>query len=449
MGMTLQIDQACWLGDDGRFHHGSIVIRDGRIVQLDVQGNGGPSPEGSTLSSIPWMPSDGQFDARGLYIVPGLIDAHVHLREPGQEYKEGIANGTAAALKGGVTTVLDMPNNQPPITTRERLDQKRELFAQKSHVNYGLFLQAVLGSPLPAPPEAAGVKIYMAKSSELEALTDVEALAAAMRGQRRVVIHAEDEREFSMVWKHSFHSVEKSSHDRRRPRVAIQRALSTIERAFLQLPESERPRLIIAHCSTIDEVEWVKRMKRLGQDVWAETCPHYFLLTREDALLEGSRLQVNPPIRSEADRVAILKAVQDGTIDFISTDHAPHTPEEKADAKAPPSGIAGVEWLGPILLSMAIRGELSWKRYLELSSQKAAACFGLKGRGAIAEGNGADLKFWDSGPVAPTPVVTRAACNPYPRFDFTARIRAVCVEGQPAWIDGRLQDAVRGREVTT
>jgi len=448
MGMTLQIDNACWLGEDGCFHHGSIVIRDGRIEQLDIQGSCTPSQEGSSLSQLPWQPADQRFDARGLFIVPGLIDTHVHLREPGQEHKEGIANGTAAALKGGVTTVLDMPNNRPPITTRERLDQKRELFAQKSHVNYGLFLQAVLGSPLQAPPEAAGVKIYMAQSSELEALNDVDSLADAMRGQLRVVVHAEDEREFSMVWKHSFHSMETSSHHGRRPRVAVQRALTTIERAFLALPLEQRPRLIIAHCGTIDEVEWIKRMKRLGHDVWAETCPHYFLLTQEDYTREGSRLQVNPPLRSEADRSAILKAVQDGTIDFIATDHAPHLPEEKEDA-SPPSGIAGIEWLGSVLLSMAMRGEISWKRYLELSGQQAATCFGLKGRGGIVEGNWADLTFVDCGPGAPAPVVTRAAFHPYSRFDYTVRIRAVCVEGRPAWIDGRLQDAVRGSEVTT
>jgi len=448
MGMILQIDNACWLGLDGCFQHGSIIIRDGRIEQLDVQGSCAPSREGSSLSQLPWQSADQRFDARGLFIVPGLIDSHVHLREPGQAYKEGIANGTAAALKGGITTVLDMPNNRPSITTLERLDQKRELFAKKSYVNYGLFLQAVLGSPLQAPPEAAGVKIYMAQSSELEALNNVDSLADAMRGQLRVVVHAEDEREFSMVWKQSFHSVEKSSHHSRRPRVAVQRALATIERAFLSLPAGQRPRLIIAHCATIDEVEWIKRMKRLGHDIWAETCPHYFLLTQEDYTREGSRLQVNPPLRSEADRAAVLKAVQDGTIDFISTDHAPHLPEEKADTEAPPSGIAGIEWLGPILLSMAMRGELSWNRYLELSGQQAAKCFSLKGRGGIAKGNWADLTFVDSGPVTPAPVVTHAAFHPYSHFDCAARVRAVCVEGRPGWIDGRLQDAVRGREVT-
>ncbi len=470
--MKLQIQNACWLGDDGWFHWGTMFLDGGRIAKLQSDYASDDPAKGVVPSALRWTAAARRIDAEGLFIVPGLIDAHVHLREPGQLHKEGILNGTAAALKGGVTTVLDMPNNRPPCTTLELFDQKRKLFAQKSRVNYGLFLQAVAGGPV-APPNAAGVKVFMAKGSELEAIRDAAGLEEIFRAQRRVILHAEDERKFFHTVEKSFPQCGKSEdesgrhggrpsmegrapsrpdwvHHLRRPRAAVRAALKTIEMAWRRVPAGERPRLVIAHCSTVDEIEWVGRMKRLGHDVWAETCPHYFLMNEEDYLHEGSRLQVNPPLRSDEDRAAIWEAVKNGGINFVSTDHAPHLPKEKADPVAPPSGIAGIEWLGPILLTMAKRGEISWKRYLEIAGQNAASCYGIEGRGGIREGAWADLAFVEA--IKKTKgldetVVTRAAWHPYANFDFCARIRATMVNGKAAWVDGRVRRGVKGMEV--
>ncbi len=442
MGMKFQIDDACWLGDDGWFHRGTIRIANGRIAKLESD-FAADAPCGDEI------------------VVPGLIDAHVHLREPGQAYKEGIANGTAAALKGGVATVLDMPNNRPPIATRESFEKKRALFAHKARVNYGLFWQATDGGE-PAPETAAGAKIYMAQSSSLPAIGDADALARIFRIQDLVVVHAEDERRF-------FHNVEKSrgrhggrpsmegrapsrpdlTHHLRRPRAAVLAALTSLEIALRKTPAKARPRLVVAHCSTVEELAWVRKMKRAGHDVWAETCPHYFLLTEEDYLRRGAALQVNPPLRSEEDRAAIYEAVKNGGIDFVSTDHAPHAPAEKAAAN-PPSGIAGLEWLGPILLTLAKRGEISWKRYLELSGQNAARCFKIADRGGIRVGAWADLAFVALGRAAKgarEKVATRAKFHPYAEFDFAARVRATMINGQMAWSEGRARPVVRGKEV--
>ncbi len=238
-------------------------------------------------------------------------------------------------------------------------------------------------------------------------------------------------------------------HHLRRPRAAVRAALKSIETAWRRVPAKNRPRLVIAHCSTVDEIEWVARMKRLGHDVWAETCPHYFLLTEADYLRVGSRYQVNPPLRSEEDRAAIYEAVKNGGIDFVSTDHAPHLPKEKA-SESPPSGIAGIEWLGPILLTLAKRGEISWKRYLELSGGNAAECYGIEDRGGIREGAWADLVFAEAvkkTATADEKIVTRAAWHPFPDFEFTARLRAAMVNGQLAWADGKARRGRHGREV--
>lgn len=429
MGMKFQIDDACWLGDDGWFHRGTIRIADGRIAKLE---------------------SDFASDAPGgdKIVVPGLIDAHVHLREPGQAYKEGIANGTAAALKGGVATVLDMPNNRPPIATRELFEKKRALFAHKARVNYGLFWQAPDGGE-PAPETAAGAKIYMAQSSSLPAIGDADALARIFRVQDLVVVHAEDERRFFHGVEKTFPQCGKLSHHLRRPRTAVLAALASLEIALRKTPAKARPRLVLAHCGTVEELAWVRKMKRAGYDVWAETCPHYFLLTEEDYLRRGAALQVNPPLRSAEDRAAMYEAVRNGGIDFVSTDHAPHAPAEKA-GQNPPSGIAGIEWLGPILLTLAKRGEITWKRYLELSGQNAARCFGIEGRGGIREGAWADLAFvaFDkTAKPAREKVATRAQFRPYAEFDFAARVRAMRINGQAAWSEDRARPGVRGKEV--
>ena len=448
--MKLQIDNACWLGADGWFHRGTMHLAAGRIAKLE-SGFASDSPAAGTVPKVLcWGAAARRIDAGGLFIVPGLIDAHVHLREPGQAYKEGIANGTAAALKGGVTTVLDMPNNQPPITTLELFEKKRTLFAHKSRINYGLFLQATDGGPR-APRNAAGMKLYLAKSSSLDAINDIGALARIFRAQDLVVVHAEDERRFFHTVEKSFPQCGKLVHHLRRPRTAVLAALKSIETAWRKTPAKQRPRLVIAHCSTADEVEWVRRLKRAGQDVWAETCPHYFLLTEQDYLERGGVLQVNPPLRSEEDRAAICEAVKNGGIDFISTDHAPHAPAEKA-GENPPSGIGGIEWLGPVLLTLAKRGEISWSRYLELSGRNAAQCYGIQDRGGITEGAWADLAFVESGKWkrgTRERIVTRAGYQPYANFDFAARVRATMVNGQVAWRDGRSRPGVRGREVFT
>ena len=457
--MKVQIQNACWLGDDGWFHWGTMFLDGGLIAKLQSDYASDDPAKGPVPASLRWSAGARRIDAEGMFIVPGLVDAHVHLREPGQVHKEGIANGTAAALKGGVTTVLDMPNNRPPCTTLELFEQKRELFAQKSRVNYGLFMQAVAGGPV-VPAHAAGVKVFMAKGSELEAIRDAAGLGEIFRAQRRVVVHAEDEKKFSTQWKNNsevFHTMEKMFpqcgklfHHVKRPRAAVRAALKNIETAWRRVPAGERPRLVIAHCSTVDEIEWAARMKRLGHDVWAETCPHYFLMNEEDYLREGARLQVNPPLRSEEDRLAIWEAVKNGGIDFVSTDHAPHLQKEKDDPESPPSGIAGIEWLGPMLLTLAKRGEISWKRYLEIAGGNAASCYGIEGRGGIREGAWADLVFVNprkKGEVAEEKIVTRAAWHPYANFEFSARIRAVMVNGKVAWVDGRARRGVKGMEV--
>ncbi len=411
-----------WLDPTGSWQRGDLRLRDGRIAEIGAKLGG----------------DDEVLDAGGLRALPGAIDPHVHLRAQGQDYKEGLLHGARAALAGGVTCLLDMPNNQPPCSTLARLAAKQALFRKRCACNWGLQGHATPGSTLPVAGMAA-LKIYMAKSSKLPAIVDTAVLVELMGRYPRVAFHAEDETAFVDA---------DLPHHERRPREAITRALTSIETALLALPRAQRPRVVICHASTTDELAWLRRMKDAGHDVWGETCPHYLAFTQDDLLREGARFQVNPPIRSAADREALQQGLADGTIDFLATDHAPHALTEKAGAQ-PPSGIASVEWLLPFATGLVTRGLVSWRRLQELCTLNAAACYGIAQRDGIRVGQVADLVLLaPRSEVAPrTAPITRAGWTPFAQDDFDLAVHTTLGAGRLAYQDGRWPDASPGEEL--
>lgn len=424
---------AKWIAPGGKVEKGHLEVREGRLRL---------HPDSFCV------PFDApHFNVRGHLLLPGLIDPHVHFRQPGAFYKEGIDNGSKAALAGGVTTVLDMPNNQPPITTPGRFSEKQELFRKNCRTHWGLHYQGDVESRPSVPSQAASIKVYMARSSGLPATTTVEGLQSLFARHLRVAIHAEDESRFlaappGRASASAVHSVV-------RPIDSVLSALHKIELALDGLPGSLRPRVILCHVSTAAEVSWLARMKQAGFDIWGETCPHYFLFTSRDVANRGSVLKVNPPIRSEEDKEAVLTGLLDGTLDFLATDHAPHSPQEKDDPKNPPSGIAGIECLAPAAFLLADHWGMPMKRLLEVTSTNAARCYDLPDRGAIREGALADLCILSTTPgsSAPAPIITKARRHPYDRFAFTRTVTATVVAGEVAYNEGAFNDSVRGKEV--
>lgn len=422
------IKNAKWLNPNGTFSEGAIRIENGKIAEL-TEGN--------------FSDASQQFlDASGMLVLPGAIDPHVHFREPGQLYKEGIDSASKAALRGGVTTVIDMPNNNPPCTTAKRIEQKKELFRRKCHVNWGLMLHTSEHSLPDVQDEIKSAKIFMAKSSALPAIILPDTIRNLMRHFHTVSFHAEDESAFDNSPGAS------SLHHEKRPRSAITGALTKVEQALKSLPENEQPRVVICHMNTTDEVVWMKRMKSEGFDVWGETCPHYFYFTQDDYIEKGALFQVNPPIRTKADQASLRRAIADGTIDFVGTDHAPHGLAEKNSAN-PPSGIAAIEWLMPQMLNFVDTGLLSWKRFHQLMSGNAAACYNIKGRDGIKTGNSADLIFVErlEKKQANDSVQSKIGVNLYEKFDFKWCVQTTIVNGTVKYDRHKFYTNEKGKEV--
>ena len=407
-----------WVSVDGTHQVGPIRLERGRLA----------------LGSTAEIPTNAKVvDGRGGLVFPGLVDPHVHLREPGRAYKEGIANGTAAALAGGVTTVLDMPNDQPPTTSPGLVAAKKRRFASQSVTHFRLFQQATMQGPTRVATDIAGAKVYLARASSAAPVTTVARLSRIFAAFPLVAIHAELEEHLL--------APTAGPHHLRRPVAALTAGLTLVEEALRRLPAGRRPRLVLCHVTGHAELAWLRRMKSEGFDVWGETCPHYLLLTQDDAVAAGAALQVNPPLRNAQDRDALWAALQDGTIDFLATDHAPHTPAEKA-SPLPPSGVPGLEWLGPFLVTLAITGRISWRRAVELGCANAASCYDLTGHSGLQEGCAANLALYVDCRTA-LPVLTRAGYCPYPDFGFAVRVAATFLDGEQRYcnhlLTGELQ----------
>lgn len=421
------IKNAQWLTSEGKFINSDILVEDGKIVSLN--------------KSIPPAKNEDVFDAKDYLVLPGAIDSHVHFREPGQLYKEGILSGSKAALRGGVTTVLDMPNNKPPCSTGKRIQQKKTLFRKKSLVNWGVLLHTTPDNKEDLNDQIISAKIYMAKSSALPAINSVNVLTRLFRKYPIVSIHAEDENEFDNSPGRSL------LHHVCRPRRAITAALNKIESVLKALPAKERPRVVICHMNTADDVNWMIRMKEEGFDVWGETCPHYLYFTQDDYLKKGSVFQVNPPIRSKDDQQRLKEGIALGAIDFIGTDHAPHTKEEKQSV-APPSGIASIEWFMPQILNFVDQGLLNWKRFHNLVCNAAAQCYSIKGRDGIKRGNYADLVFVKKESKQDNRIIqTKAGRNLYKDCNFNWQVKATMVNGNIKFDENKFNVQVKGMEI--
>ncbi|MDA4122537.1 MAG: dihydroorotase family protein, partial [Thaumarchaeota archaeon] len=367
-------------------------------------------------------------------------DAHVHFRDPGPSKKEDFASGSQAAAAGGVTCVLDMPNNEPPTRDAKTFKAKAEIAGSKAVVDFGLFgllsvdsLKDIDGL---VSSGAIGFKCYMGTTTgSIPPPSDGEMLAQFSRvasSGRRVAVHAENESIVRYLAEELRREgrVYPRAHYESRPAVAEEEAVS---RALI-LARSASCLLHIAHLSSAAGVEVLRRAKRKGSPVTVETCPHYLLLDEGSYPELESRMKINPAIKSATDRAALWEALRDGTVDMIATDHSPHTIEEKGthDIFEAPSGFPGLETAVPLMLTEVSKGNLSLERYVELTSANPARAWGLFPRkGSIEVGSEADITIVDlkaRSKIDPSKFHSKAKWSPF---------EGVEVEGAPVYTISR------------
>jgi dihydroorotase len=360
-----------------------VRVRAGRIVEL-----------GPGLASRGEPP----LEARGLTLIPGLVDVHVHFRDPGLERKEGWERGSAGALFGGVTSVVEVQNNPPLSTSRAALEQRIAHVRARSRVDFGCLanlLPASVDELAAMAPLTPAFKLFLGGSTGMGGQEDRgtlrELFRAAARAGRMIVAHCEDE-ELLKEGKQRHKGASAAEHHLVRSHAAEERSIDTA----IALSEETGAELHVFHISTAGGVARVRAARARGLAIGASTAPHYLLLSNEDAPALGNLLKVNPSIKTRADSLAILAGLRDGTVQAIGTDHAPHPLEEKQRAyEHAPSGMPSVDLLWPLTWECVRRGWLTPEVALASVTSSAADSLHLPRKGRLEPGADGDLVLFD------------------------------------------------------
>jgi len=383
-------------------------------------------------------------NCQGLQILPGLIDAHVHFRVPGAPWKEDFLSGSRAAAAGGVTTVLDMPNTNPPVISPADLDQKRS-FAQKSLVNYGFH---VLGchenrQKLGEFSNIAAVKVYLGSTTGDFLTEDLGTLAEILVNTPfPVIVHAENEALIRF-----FSEQNKGSQLHHVLRDGLCAAVSTAESVLCARRFSKR--LHLAHVSTADEMDLIRKLR--SPSITCEVSPHHLYLNEKFFLEKQGLGKMNPPLRIQKDVKALWGGIWDDTVDMIASDHAPHTLNEKqVSYHECPCGVPGIQTMAPLLMHAVSQGKLNLGHMLRLCSENPARVFGIQERGKLQEGFYADLCLVDLKRrqiLKNENMESRCCWTPFHGMSVQGTVVKTFVNGNLVYDRGTLHEDVAGQEV--
>ena len=431
--------------NEGRTFDGTIVIEDGKITQI-IQGNINPE-----------VSLDEVIDASGCFVLPGIIDDHVHFREPGLTEKADIDTESRAAAAGGVTTYFDMPNTVPQTTTLEALEGKFALAAKKSHVNYGFFFGATNDNialfELLDPHRIPGIKLFMGSSTGNMLVDRRESLEQLFSSAKLpIMAHCEDT---AIINRNMAEAKAKYGEDPKvihHPEIRSEEACYESTRLAVELATKHHARLHIAHLTTAKELDLIPANGSSHfSDITAEVTPsHLYFCDRDYASLD-TRIKCNPSIKTERDREALQRALTDGRIAVIGTDHAPHLLSQKEGgcAKAV-SGMPMIQFSLVTMLELVDNGILTLERLVELMCYNPASLFEIRHRGFIREGYQADLVL-----VRPntawvcTKHVIQSKCgwSPMEGHMFLWRVERTLCNGHTVYADGEVDTDYIGQPV--
>jgi len=388
------------LSVDLLLNRGTIVASSGDF-KASIAVDGGIVVAVGSAASMPQ--AEKVLDLSGLHVLPGFIDSHVHMREPGMTYKENFETGTSAAAAGGVTTIFDMPNTAPIVADAKILQEKASILKGKAHVDFCLYGMIIEDNMKEfagmAKAGAIGLKLMLAEATSgvprpsngfvFESFKELAKLGLT------VSVHAED-RDVNQYYVDKLKAVTKEpiAHCLSRPPIAEEEGIQLV--SLFASQACNKVHLVHTTCGT----GLVRAAKAAGLRLTAETCPQYLVFDEDDMRTKGTVLKTNPPIRSKKLVQELFMAINDGTIDTIGTDHAPHSVEEKTkeniwDASA---GCLGVETMVPVMLTLVNKGLIKLTRLAGMCSENPARIFGLyPKKGAVAVGSDADFTIVDMG----------------------------------------------------
>jgi dihydroorotase len=438
--------------NEGEIFHGSLLIRDGLIQKVIRTKETAVQP--GEANGIPFL------DAGGKFLIPGVIDDQVHFREPGLTHKGDIFSESRAAVAGGVTSFMDMPNTVPQTLTQELLEQKYHLAAEKSIANYSFYMGASndnLDEILKTDPEqVCGLKLFMGASTGNMLVDNPETLEKIFSKVKFLVaVHCEDEATIRSNMEHFrelYHDdVPLFAHPLIRSEEACYRSTSLA----VQLAKKYSTRLHVLHLSTAHEMALFSNDLPLAdKKITSEVCVHHLWFSDNDYRTMGNRIKWNPAIKSPHDRESLWKALLEDKLDVIATDHAPHTLEEKALSylKAP-SGGPLVQHSLPAMMDFYHQGMISLEKVVEKMCHAPAVCFRIDRRGFIREGYWADLALIDPDQpwkVHPSNIFYKCGWSPFEDHIFSSKISHTFVNGnlvyeaEPQLLENHFNESARG-----
>ena len=430
--------------NEGRVTDGNIVIEDGNIIEISKQ-----QPEASFDETI---------DASGCYVLPGVIDDHVHFREPGLTEKADIDTESRAAAAGGVTSYFDMPNCNPQTTTLEALKEKQALAREKSHVNYAFFYGATNDnidtfSQLDATT-IPGIKLFMGSSTGNMLVDRQEVLERIFKSCKLpLMVHCEDT---DIINRNMASAKEAWGQD---PPVSLHAMIRSEEaclestRKAVALANKYGTRLHVAHISTAEELELFSVCRdSIATKVTAEACVGHLFFTQLDHERLGTRIKVNPAIKTPVDQFLLREALTDGRISVVATDHAPHLLSQKEGgcAKAA-SGMPMIQFSLVTMLELVDEGVLTIQRLVELMCHNPARLFGVQQRGFLRPGYRADIAIvrpktpWT---VTSDCILSKCGWSPMEGHQYQWRVECTLCNGQTVYANGQVSASVRGEAIT-
>ncbi len=412
-----------------------VAIKDGKIADI---------------GDLDVSKADGVMDVTGLHVLPGVIDSQVHFREPGREHKEDLSSGTAGAALGGVTVVFEMPNTKPSTISATDIAEKCRRAKNRVWTDIAFFVGAAAENAdklheLERQQAVSGVKIFMGSSTGSLLVKDDTTLAAVLaNGTRRVAVHCEDEDRLEERFDLVKDGAPVKMHAEWRD---VETALRATKR-LLKIAKGVKRRVHVLHVTTADEMDVLSQFKNFAT---VEVTPQHLTLNDEWYDKIGTRAQMNPPIRSQHHVDALWKALNQGVVDCIGSDHAPHTLEEKAaDYPNSPSGMTGVQTLVPVMLNHVNEGRLSLERFVDLTSAGPCRIYNVMNKGRMVKGYDADFTIVDmkmQRTITDNWIASRCGWTPYDGMKVQGWPVSTIVRGNVVMHEGELIGDPQGEAV--